>query len=608
MKKNAKYILTTILITVYLTLTLILIISSIHHYHMVNNSDTSLDTISKVSVKINNKTKEYQLPYNFSDLKPSQPITISFTITPNKKNFIYVKTVYAPLKVYANNELIYSYGDKGTQPHFLIDPPTKVKIVELPHSISQNKTIKIKIIYKAPKKRNSLMIHPFYHGKYKSIINLLYQKMSFTFTLAIINIFLSLVLIILGFIVLPIEKKSIAFIWLGLFALLTGLFSVGECNLSQFYIPNEALLYVLDFCTFFILPIPLIEFGITLIDFKNKKFLRILQLIQGSLAILAIIGQVLTTYPLFKSLYLFIILSPVTLITFACCIIGEYIQGNMQAKGFILPISIVSLSAIVEAINYKFRFVSTLSSCFMVGVLLFIIIIGFNSMLYIKKLILLKESNKALEYNIKLMEKQMAAQEERNNMVQKNATIIKSQRHDLRHHLTVIQHYNNEGNKEKITEYLNDLLTSIPTEQSMNYCENQAVNAILIYFISAYKDIDIHTQLSIPNDLKNVKDNDLCIIMGNLLENAIEACNRIDDDSHKYININSRLQYDTLTITVDNSFNGSYKIENGIYISSKRNEPGIGISSVKKVVEKYNGDCRFEAKDNTFMASVYIKI
>lgn len=607
MKKN-KSIISVILITIYLTLSLTLIISSIRHFHKINCSNTSLDTVTNVSVKINNKTSKYKLPYNFSNLKPHQAITVTFTINPNKKHYIYVKSVYAPLKVYANNKLIYSYGDKGTQPHFFLDPPTKIKIVELPPSISQNKTIKIKAIFKAPTKRNSLMIHPFYHGEYKSIINLLYQKMGLTFTLAIINIFLSLTLIILGFIVLPIEKKSIAFIWLGLFALLTGIFSVGECNLSQFYIPNEALLYLLDFCTFFILPIPLIEFGITLIDFKHKKFLRILQLLQGSLAILAIIGQVLTICPLYKSLYLFIFLSPVILITFACCIIVEYIQGNMQAKVFMIPISIVSLSAIVEAINYKFRFVSTLSSCFMVGVLLFIIIIGFNSMLYIKKLILLKESNKALEYNIKLMEKQMIAQEERNNMVQKNAAIIKSQRHDLRHHLTVIQHYNNEGNKEKITEYLNDLLTSIPTEQSMNYCENQAVNAILIYFLSAYKDIDIHTQLSIPNDLKNVKDNDLCIIMGNLLENAIEACNRIDDDRHKYININSRIQYDTLTITIDNSFNGSYKIENGIYMSSKRNEPGIGISSVEKVVEKYNGSCRFEPKNNTFMASVYIKI
>ena len=142
----------------------------------------------------------------------------------------------------------------------------------------------------------------------------------------------------------------------------------------------------------------------------------------------------------------------------------------------------------------------------------------------------------------------------------------------------------------------------------MNYCENQAVNAILIYFLSTYEDIDINTQLSIPDNLKNVKDNDLCIIMGNLIENAIEACNRIKDNQHKFININSRLQYDTLTITVDNSFNGSYKIKDGVYMSSKRDEPGIGINSVKNIVEKYNGDCRFEAKENTFMASIYIKV
>ena len=606
--KNNKSIIAIILTTIYLTLTLILIINSLHHYLKIHHSNTSVTTIDNVTITTNNKTKKYKLPYKLCNLKPNQSITVTFSIEPNKNNFMYVKTVYAPLKVYANNELLYTYGYKGSQPHFLTDPPTKIKVLALPNSKSPNKKMHIKAVFKAPTKRDSLMLHPFYNGEYKNIINLLYKNMGFTFTLAVFNLYISLVLIILGFIILPIEKKSIAFVWLGLFSLLTGLFSIGECNLSQFFIPNEAYLYVLDFCTFFILPIPLIEFGITLIDFKHKKLLRMLQLIQGSIAILAILGQVITIYPLYKSLYIFILLSPIVLIIFAITIIKEYISGNKQAKVFILPISIVSLSAVIEAINYKFRFVTTLSSCFMVGVLLFVIFIFINSSLYIKKFISLKDTNKNLEYSIKLMEKQMIAQEERNDMVQKNAAIIKSQRHDLRHHLTVLKHYNSENNKEKLSEYLDDLLTSIPTEQSMNYCENQAVNAILIYFLSTYEDIDINTQLSIPDNLKNVKDNDLCIIMGNLIENAIEACNRIKDNQHKFININSRLQYDTLTITVDNSFNGSYKIKDGVYMSSKRDEPGIGINSVKNIVEKYNGDCRFEAKENTFMASIYIKV
>ena len=93
-----------------------------------------------------------------------------------------------------------------------------------------------------------------------------------------------------------------------------------------------------------------------------------------------------------------------------------------------------------------------------------------------------------------------------------------------------------------------------------------------------------------------------------MLENAIEACNRLEDGTHKFIKLSSRLQYDTLTITLDNSFNGQYTKAEDIFISSKRNEPGIGINSIRNVTKKYNGGCKFETKDNVFMASVYLKL
>ena len=77
-----------------------------------------------------------------------------------------------------------------------------------------------------------------------------------------------------------------------------------------------------------------------------------------------------------------------------------------------------------------------------------------------------------------------------------------------------------------------------------------------------------------PDELRRL-DNDLCIIMGNLLENAIEACNRIDDDRHKYININSSIDipnndvsvYNDETI-VDVTFN-SYELKmNNVEVSN----------------------------------------
>ena len=615
MKFNKKT-LATILITIYISLFIILIISSVYHFNKTYINNSSVETINNVYATIDNNTKQYTLPHDFKNLKPNQKVTITYTVDAHNSYFIYIKSVYAPLKVYANNNLIYTYGESGTQPNFMIDPPTKVKILELPHTYSfknkdHSKKVNIKMIYNYPNSRNSLMIHPILHGEYKSLLSTLYGKMGFTFSLAVINVFIGIILIILGLFMLSFEKKSISLIWLGIFAFFTGIFSVGECNLSELFIRNESLLYVLDFCAFFILPIPLIQFGISLIDFKNKKSLQIAQLIQGIFAILALVTQIIKIYPLSQSLYIFILLSPLTITFLTLSIIREYIKGNQQAKSFILPIAIVALSVFAEAINYKFRFITTLSSCFMIGVLIFTILIGLRCFMYIRNLMALKEDNRKLEYNIDLMKKQLIAQETRNEIVLQNAEIIKSQRHDLRHQLAVIRHYSVDGQNEKITEYIDSFLTAIPTEQSMTYCENQAVNAVLIYYISMAKNIhniDTSIQLSIPNNLKNVKDSDLCIIIGNLIENAIEACSRMDETEKKYIKLKSRIQYDTLTITLDNSFNGIYKKENDVFMSSKRDEPGIGISSIANVVEKYNGGCRFEGKDNEFMSSVYIKI
>ena len=138
----------------------------------------------------------------------------------------------------------------------------------------------------------------------------------------------------------------------------------------------------------------------------------------------------------------------------------------------------------------------------------------------------------------------------------------------------------------------------------------QAINAIIVYYLSLLKNkkTNISIKLSIPSKLNNIYDKDLCIIIGNLLENAVEACNKLDNKTKSFIKLNSRLQYDTLTITLDNSFNGLYKKEDDIFISSKRNEPGIGINSIKNVVKKYNGGYKFETKKHTFMASIYLKI
>lgn len=96
-------------------------------------------------------------------------------------------------------------------------------------------------------------------------------------------------------------------------------------------------------------------------------------------------------------------------------------------------------------------------------------------------------------------------------------------------------------------------------------------------------------------------DNDLCLVFGNLIENAIEACRRMDtsdslnEKSSHFIRLHAHVHYKTLIITMDNSFDGHVTIQNGKYRSSKMDDYGIGLSSIRSVAGKYDGDVAFEA-------------
>ena len=106
---------------------------------------------------------------------------------------------------------------------------------------------------------------------------------------------------------------------------------------------------------------------------------------------------------------------------------------------------------------------------------------------------------------------------------------------------------------------------------------------------------------------KTSLNNDLSIVFGNLLENAIEACLKIDKDK-RFIKISSDVNYDMLVITMDNSYDGNFLSVDGRFCSTKREGFGIGLSSVQSVARKYYGDAKFEDKDGYFQSSVYLRI
>lgn len=191
----------------------------------------------------------------------------------------------------------------------------------------------------------------------------------------------------------------------------------------------------------------------------------------------------------------------------------------------------------------------------------------------------------------------------------KNIEQTKAQRHDLHHQLTVIRSYSESGNNNKLIDYLDTLITEIPDWQGAGYCENSAVNAIVAHYgaLAEKSGIKLSIKLAVPNHIEHISDTNLCVIFGNLLENAIEACNRMTD-GEKFINLYSRLQYDTLTITMDNSFDAIFHKQGDRFLSNKRTDYGTGTASITTVAEKHGGGASFETEGTVFKASVYVRV
>jgi len=106
-----------------------------------------------------------------------------------------------------------------------------------------------------------------------------------------------------------------------------------------------------------------------------------------------------------------------------------------------------------------------------------------------------------------------------------------------------------------------------------------------------------------------VPEADLNIILGNAIENAIEASANIPEEE-RYIKVCAKLKPKQLFITVDNAFDGVIKTSEEGMLSRKRgfSKEGYGTASMKSVVDKYKGIYKHEVKDNRYLLSIMLRI
>ena len=604
MKRSLK-----IFIALQITLALIsfTIIVSSFGYSMHQEKLPKALYIKDVKVSVGTQAPEsVTLPYDLRNLKPRTPVTVTARVTVNNNDMFCVKTAYAPVKVYTDGVLIYELGKRETYPNFMLDPATEIFLIK---PSVYDREVEFKMEFLSPATRSSMTVYPPMMAPFKSLFNEFVATYKVPFIFSIIQLAAGVFLAIVALMMLFFEKRvSEIFFWLGMFSLVSGLWGFGECNLTALIIKNPTLLYLFAFIGLFTVCIPLMQLADVSIGFKNPKPLSFLSSFLTASVIVALTLQFFGIYPLSSSMYAFHFMTTCSLCILSLLTVYEAVKrDNLQAKRFVIPIVILTFASLIEVANYYFKFTYQFSSIFQDGVIIFILMMSFITGFYIKDFENLRKQNERLAFEIGLMEIQIDEQRKYNELIARNEDVLKKQRHDLHHHLIAIRELAENGN-EKLSDYLDTLSKNIPTAH-ISYCENKAVSAILSHYaeICRGEQIEFHAKLIVPEMRKTPLNSDLTIIFGNLLENAIEACMKIDKEK-RFIRIGSDISYDMLIITMDNSYDGNFLSVDGRFRSTKREGFGIGLSSVQSVARKYCGDAKFEDKDGYFQSSVYMRM
>lgn len=588
-----------------LILVLTLLVSSIGFKR--DSPDTSNITyVNTVDISINGGPFEkLKLPADLDDLAPGTPITLKAVIKPKADDGLYFKTIYSKADVYFNNKHVFEFGKDENYPRFMKDPATEIHIIE---TYGTNEDMDVRIEITSPHTVKKLHLFPLMVGSVKEIILSKSFQFGFSWILSISLIISGIALIITSLGIMFIDKKAVLFTWLGLFSLVTGSWFMGSNDFAITIFPDTTFLYMMSFIGVVMFLPALLQYINTAIDFENPKFIIYVKCFTVFVAVAALALQLLGIVPLHISRYITRIMLIPILVYITGLIIFEYIKyNNYVARLFIVPMIIFTLSSVAEVIMKSFPLSPVYFPPAMLGTLLFLLIMGFIAGRTVKDSVDLQKRERELAFEKELLDIQTVEQRESRLLLVENEKLLSRQRHDLRHHLTVIQELVGDDNV-KLQEYISTVVDKIPKKKE-TYCENSIVNAVISHFASECEmhNIQFNAELIVPDTDNFAIDSDLCVVFANLLENATEACSRMTE-GNKFVTIKSTFDLGRLTIIVDNSFNGEFRESKGCFYSSKRNEIGTGLSSVTAIAKKYHGSTRYTPENNTFMSSAYLNL
>lgn len=206
------------------------------------------------------------------------------------------------------------------------------------------------------------------------------------------------------------------------------------------------------------------------------------------------------------------------------------------------------------------------------------------------------------------MEKQLEAYALQMDVMVKSQERINSIQHDLKHHMNTIGALIRAEQYNDVILYLQNMEEYIKASACCRYSTHHTIDSILNYMLNDVRShfTCLNVNIQVPEDI-GMNNFDISIVLGNLLANAIRAAMASPE---KYLKLHMNLDKGILFMTAENSYVGKLLTKNGNLVSTKSDDTdgvhGLGLSNIRNIVEKYNGQMEVAYTDSLFTVNIVL--
>lgn len=191
-----------------------------------------------------------------------------------------------------------------------------------------------------------------------------------------------------------------------------------------------------------------------------------------------------------------------------------------------------------------------------------------------------------------------------------NQQAIAKQVHDFNNHLLALKGLVNDSSLA--TEYIADLLEASAKQADTCHSGNEVIDAIINCKQNEAAALDIHFTytINLPPSL-SINSIDICAVLANLLDNALEACQKLENPQDRFIHVSIGQKYDFLFFRIENSVDANPLGDHRVPVTTKkdRSRPhGLGLKNVLDTVRRYEGALEHDYKDNRFASIAMMQL